>query len=287
MALPRTRLFTALALSMLALSPAAAVHAAPGAGGGAEYVALGDSGAATAGVVDIDPTAPLACIRSNSNAPTLVARQLGLELDDRTCSSAKIPDLTRSQSLGVAPQVEALGPDTRIVTLHIGANDANMTRYILGGCHAGLATGGCAAAADPQWDADIDAIAPAYAAALDEISRRAPQATIFVDGWPTYLGESSCAAMLGLRDADARYIQSKFARLNTVVAREAAAHGAIYLDTIAASPPAGMCADPAVRWFDPILADQTLLPYHPTPEGHRGVADLIAAAITRSGALNR
>ncbi|MBF6346092.1 SGNH/GDSL hydrolase family protein [Nocardia cyriacigeorgica] len=282
----RTRLAAVLALSMLAV-PSTAVHAVPGASAGAEYVALGDSGAATAGVVDIDSTAPLTCVRSNSNAPTLVARRLGLELDDRTCSSAKIPDLLRSQAPGVAPQMEALGPNTRIVTLHIGANDANMTRHILGGCHAGIATGGCAAAADPAWDAEIDAIAPAYAAALHEISRRAPNATIFVDGWPTYLGDSSCTAMLGLRDADAPYIQSKFARLNTVVAREAAAHGAIYIDTVAASPPAGMCADPAVRWFDPVIADQTLLPYHPTLEGHRGVADLIAAAITDSGVLNR
>ncbi|WP_256668261.1 SGNH/GDSL hydrolase family protein [Nocardia cyriacigeorgica] len=279
------RLAMVLALSVPAMLSAATVHAAPAAG--AEYVALGDSGAATTGVVDVDPTAPLACIRSNSNAPTLVAQRLGLELDDRTCSSAKIPDLTRSQAPGAGPQLDALGPNTRIVTLHIGANDANMTRYILGGCHAGAVTGGCAAAADPQWDADIDAIAPAYAAALDEISRRAPHATIFVDGWPTYLGASSCPAMLGLRDTDAPYIQSKFARLNSVVGREAAAHGAIYIDTVVASPSAGMCADPSVRWFDPILADQTLLPYHPTLAGHRGVADRIVAAIGDAGIVNR
>ncbi|MBF6286816.1 SGNH/GDSL hydrolase family protein [Nocardia cyriacigeorgica] len=276
--------FTLAALLALALVPAAAVHAAPDAG--AQYVALGDSGAATAGVVDVDPTAPLRCVRSNSNAPTLVARQLGLELDDRTCSSAKLPDLAGSQAPGVAPQFEALGPNTEIVTLHVGANDANMTKYILG-CHARFATGGCAAAPDPQWDADIDAIAPAYAAALDEISRRAPHATIIVDGWPTYLGATSCPAMLGLNDADAPYIQSKFARLNAVVAREATAHGAFYVDTVAASPRAGMCADPAVRWFDPVVADQTLLPYHPTLAGHRGVAELVTAAITASGALTR
>ncbi|MET9215300.1 MULTISPECIES: SGNH/GDSL hydrolase family protein [unclassified Nocardia] len=275
------------AVVSLAALPLAPAQAEPSSPGGATYVALGDSGAATTGAANLDLGAPLRCVRSTTNAPKLVAERLGLALDDRTCSSAKIPDLYTSQTPGVAPQLDALGPATKIVTLHIGANDAEMTKYILGDCHAGAATGGCAAAADPAWDAGIDAIAPAYTAALAEIARRAPAATIFVDGWPTYLADTSCPAMLGLLPADAAYIQSKFARLNTVVARAAAAHGAIYVDTVAASPALGMCADPAVRWFDPLVADQTLLPYHPTLTGQRGVAELLTAAIESSGVLGR
>ncbi|MFD6221647.1 SGNH/GDSL hydrolase family protein [Nocardia asteroides] len=277
-------LATSAALVALPLAPA---HAEPTAPGGATYVALGDSGAATTGAANLDLSAPLRCVRSTTNAPKLVAARLGLALDDRTCSSAKIPDLTAAQMPGVGPQFDALGTATQIVTLHIGANDADMTRFILGQCHAGAVTGGCAAKADPAWDSEIDAIAPAYAAALVEIGRRAPHATVFVDGWPTYLGDSSCAAMLGLLPVDATYIQAKFARLNAVVAREAAAHGAIYVDTVDASPALGMCADPAVRWFDPLVADQTLLPYHPTLAGQRGVAELLVAAIDASGALSR
>ncbi|WP_446223273.1 hypothetical protein ACTWPB_26840 [Nocardia sp. IBHARD005] len=111
--------------------------------------------------------------------------------------------------------------------------------------------------------------------------------TVFVDGWPTYLTNTSCPAMLGLLPADAAYIQSKFERLNTVVARAAADHGAVYIDTVAASREFGMCADPATRWFDPMLADQTLLRYHPTLAGQRGVADLIVATVESSGALAR
>ncbi|MGW6701326.1 SGNH/GDSL hydrolase family protein [Nocardia sp. NPDC055049] len=254
---------------------------------GATYVALGDSGAATTGAVDLDVTAPLRCVRSTANAPKLVAEKLGLGLDDRTCSSAKIPDLYGSQGAGIDPQFDALGPATRIVTLHMGANDAGMTEFILGHCHAGALSGGCAAEADPEWDNRIDAIAPAYAAALADITRRAPEATVFVDGWPTYLTNTSCPAMLGLLPADAAYIQSKFERLNTVVARAAADHGAVYIDTVTASREFGMCADPGVRWFDPILADQTLLPYHPTLAGQRGVADLIVAAVESTGVLSR
>ncbi|MFC6012725.1 SGNH/GDSL hydrolase family protein [Nocardia lasii] len=276
-------LATTVLIATVAITPAA-VHAEPLSG--ARYVALGDSGAATTGAVNLDPTAPLRCLRSTTNAPALVAQRLGLTLDDRSCSAAKIGDLFRSQGPEVAPQLDALGPATEIVTLHIGANDADMTSYILGHCHAGTITGGCAAEADPQWDTEIDAIAPHYAAALAEITRRAPNATVFVDGWPTYLTNASCPAMLGLRPADAAYIQSKFERLNTVVAREARSHGAVYIDTVTASRDFGMCADPSTRWFDPLLADHTLLPYHPTPAGQRGVAELIVAAIEASTVLD-
>ncbi|MFC8045287.1 SGNH/GDSL hydrolase family protein [Nocardia sp. NPDC057353] len=268
---------TAAALALVA-TPAA--HAEPQ--GGARYVALGDSGAATTGVLHIDPSAPLLCARSTANAPALVARALGVELDDRTCSAAKIRDLTGRQSGTVAPQFEALGPDTEIVTLHIGANDAEMTKFIIGGCHTAAVTGSCATAADPAWDAAIDAIAPAYAAALDEIERRSPKARIFVDGWPTYFDPGTCAAMVGLLADDAAYIQSKFDRLNTVVAGEATAHGATYIDTRRASIGHGMCSPAATRWFDPVVGGDTMLPYHPTLAGHRGVAAAIVDAIHSS-----
>ncbi|MEU4649748.1 SGNH/GDSL hydrolase family protein [Nocardia fluminea] len=281
----KSLLLTGAVALVFAVSTHTVAHAEVRAG--ATYVALGDSGAATTGAVDLDLTAPLRCVRSSSNAPKLVAERLGLALDDRTCSSAKIPDLYGSQGAGIDPQFDALGPATRIVTLHMGANDATMTEFILGHCHAGALDGGCAAESDPEWDNRIDAIAPAYEAALADITRRAPEATVFVDGWPTYLTNTSCPAMLGLLPADAAYIQSKFERLNTVVARAAAEHGAVYIDTVAASREFGMCADPAVRWFDPILADQTLLPYHPTLAGHRGVAELIVAAVESSGVLAR
>ncbi|KAF0847772.1 SGNH/GDSL hydrolase family protein [Nocardia caishijiensis] len=275
---PLRAVLAALIVSASALLPAGAL-AEPASG--AAYVALGDSGAATTGAADLDLAAPLRCLRSTANAPKLVARSLGLTLDDRTCSAAEIAHLSQRQAPDIAPQFDALGPATRLVTLHIGANDADMTGYILGHCHLT----GCPS--ESEWGARIDAIAPSYAAALDDIARRAPNAVIVVDGWPTYLTDRGCPAMAGLRDADAAHIQSAFERLNTVVAREAVAHGALYVDTVAASRAFGMCADPSVRWFDPILADRTLLPYHPTPAGQRGVADLIVAAIESNNALAR
>ncbi|MBF6184426.1 MULTISPECIES: SGNH/GDSL hydrolase family protein [Nocardia] len=244
--------------------------------GGAEYVALGDSGAATTGVRDLDLGAPLLCARSTADTPKLVAAELGLRLDDRTCSSAKIDHLSISQGPGIAPQFDALGPATRLVTVHIGANDTGMTSYVVG-CHlAGLGMGACTT---DGWDAAIDGIADEYSAALERISQLAPNARVIVDGWPTYVRPGGCPELVGLRPEDAVLVQRAFDRLNAVVARAAAEHGADYVDTRGPSEGRDMCAPAGVRWFDPVLATETLLPYHPTPQGMRGVADLIVAAV--------
>ncbi|MEV2222327.1 SGNH/GDSL hydrolase family protein [Nocardia vinacea] len=271
----------ALAIGLPALTSvllAAPASSAP-ADGGTAYVALGDSGAATTGVQKFDTGAPLQCARSTANTPKLVAADLSLKLDDRTCSSAKIPDLTASQGPGVTPQFEALGPKTQLVTVHIGANDAHMTKYILT-CHLA----GAKPCADPAWDTDIHSIAAAYSTALHQISALAPNARIFVDGWPTYVRDGGCPDLIGLRPADAATIQAAFDRLNSVVAREAAAAGATYIDTRPQSTGHDMCAPAGIRWFDPIVATETLVPYHPTLEGMRGVADIITQAIRSSGA---
>ncbi|NNH74657.1 SGNH/GDSL hydrolase family protein [Nocardia uniformis] len=274
----------ALALAAAALLPAGAAQAAP-ADGGADYVALGDSGAATTGAVNLDTSVPLLCLRSRTNTPHFVAERLGLRLDDRTCSSARLAHLTTSQYPGVAPQFDALGPNTRLVTVHIGANDAKFTNYMLG-CHAAALRGGCAGTPD-NWNADIDAIAAPYAAALQQISTLAPNATIVVDGWPQYLRDGGCPELLGLAAGDARYIQSHFERLNSVVARAATAQGAVYVDTRTASIGHDACAPEGVRWFDPLLATETLLPYHPTVQGMRGVAAEIVTAVRTAGVLAR
>ncbi|WP_327118513.1 SGNH/GDSL hydrolase family protein [Nocardia sp. NBC_01730] len=278
--LRRVTTITASLLALVAVAVAAPTSAVPTEG--AEYVALGDSGAATTGVRNFDASAPLRCIRSTADTPKLVAQDLGLRLDDRTCSSARIPDLTTSQGPGIAPQFDALGPNTRLVTVHIGANDALMAEHIIA-CHATGVLG--RACAGPSWDADIDGIAASYSTALRQISTLAPNAKVFVDGWPLYIRDGGCPEVVGLRPSDAVHVQAAFDRLNTVVARGAAANGATYVDTRTASEGHDMCAPVGVRWFDPVLATETLLPYHPTPQGMRGVADVIVAAVRASGKL--
>ncbi|MGQ4616188.1 GDSL-type esterase/lipase family protein [Nocardia sp. R7R-8] len=277
-----TNLARAIAVTacLLALGTTSPAEADP-TGGGAEYVALGDSGAATTGVRNFDISAPFRCLRSTANTPHLIARDLGLQIDDRTCNSAVIADLSAAQQPGIPPQFDALGPATRLVTVHIGANDALMAEHIVA-CHGyGLTgAGGCAG---PEWSADIDAIAPSYAAALRQITARAPRALIVVDGWPRYVRDGGCPALVGLRPSDAAPIRAAFDRLNSVVSRVAIAHGATYVDTSAASEGRDACAPVGVRWMEPVLATETLVPYHLNPQGMRGIADVVVPAIRAAG----
>ncbi|MEV6391433.1 hypothetical protein [Nocardia xishanensis] len=78
-------------------------------------------------------------------------------------------------------------------------------------------------------------------------------------------------------------MQRAFDRLNSVVARAATEYGATYTDTRTPSAGDDMCAPEGVRWFDPLVATETLLPYHPTSTGMRGVADIVVVAVRASG----
>ncbi|MEV0766161.1 SGNH/GDSL hydrolase family protein [Nocardia sp. NPDC050435] len=268
---------TAAVFVASAVATAAPPHGHEPSPHGAQFVALGDSGAATTGKISLDLHAPIRCMQSTVNSPKLVAAQLGLVLDDRSCSGAKIAHLATSQAAGIAPQFDALGPATKVVTLHIGANDVPTTRNHVE-CHLdSLAAGDCATAA-AAWPQRTEAIAGAYGAALDEIARRAPEAQIFVDGWPTYVREQSCPAVL-LTPGAATTVQRGYDLLNSLVAREATKRGAIYIDTRGPGIGHDACAPDTERWIEPLLAGDTLMPFHLTPLGMRGVADLIAFSV--------
>src|SRR5436309_1468147 len=92
------------------------------------YVALGDSAASGPLILPVDLSSP-GCYRSQRNYPKLAAAQIGVPITDVTCSGADTSDMTASQSTdfgSVPPQFDALTPDTSLVTLQIGGNDAGL-----------------------------------------------------------------------------------------------------------------------------------------------------------------
>src|SRR6478672_12555721 len=107
---------------------------------GLRYVALGDSYSAASGVLPPDPSSPL-CARSTANYPHVIAHRTGARLRDVTCGAAETKDFFSSQYPGVAPQLDALGRRTRLVTLTIGGNDNNTFVGAIAKCGAaGLST---------------------------------------------------------------------------------------------------------------------------------------------------
>ncbi|MDF2638315.1 MAG: hypothetical protein K0R64_1299 [Novosphingobium lindaniclasticum] len=91
---------------------------------GQRYVAIGSSFAAGPMLPPAKSGAPARCGQSMNNYPTLLAERFGMILTDRTCSGA-----TTNNVLGpwgdIPPQIEAVTPQTRLVTVTIGGNDLN------------------------------------------------------------------------------------------------------------------------------------------------------------------
>jgi len=105
---------------------------------GQSYVALGDSYSAGFGVEPFSATSPFTapgsdpvngCYQALQNYPHLAAGALGLVLDDQTCSGAVTANITTTPQVTMAgytvPQVQldAVTSDTDIITLTIGGND--------------------------------------------------------------------------------------------------------------------------------------------------------------------
>ena len=264
------------------------------------YVALGDS--YTAGPdIPAQVGTPSGCERSSHSYPALVAQSLGFtadRVDDVSCSGATIADLTSEQSTsdGVnAAQLSALSSNTTLVTLGIGGNDVDFTAVLtrcveldlipalagragseLSPCQAYYTSGGT-----DQVEQKIQDAATGLSSALSKISQRAPQARVFVVGYPQLLpsGGSSCADTLGITSADLVFLNHEELRLNAMLKADAQAAGAVYVDTYTPSQGHDACSDSATRWTEPLTPSSPAAPLHPNARGQQGMADAVLSAI--------
>jgi lysophospholipase L1-like esterase len=264
-----------------------AVPATASATAGERYVALGDS-AASGPLIPLPDLSEVGCFRSTNNYPKLVAAQLGVPITDVTCSGADTGDMTNPQSIdigSVAPQFDALGPDTTLVTLQIGGNDAGLVGLaesclnllpdpIGTSCKAENTAGG-----HDVFGERIAGVAPKIAAVLDGIHQRAPNARVFAVGYTTYLRRNGCYPVVPVWARDANYIQAKIDQLNQVIADAAAAHNATYVDIRTPGIGKDVCALPVIRWTEPFVPANVAAPLHPNLTGMIGMAAVVRAAI--------
>ena len=279
------RTATSIAITVTVLGGLTAGTAAAAAG---EYVALGDSAAAGPVIPPQDTSSP-GCARSLANYPHVVAKKLGLALKDVTCSGATTADMAGSQQTSsgpVAPQLNALSTSTRKVTLTIGGNDIglvgaatsciNLLPGIFPDCVDRFTAGG-----HDQLAEAITAFEPKWGALLDAIRARAPKAKVYVAGYGTYLPRNGCWPIAPLSPRDANYIQGTVDRLNSALARQAAAHGARYLDVRKASIGHDVCKLPGVKWFESVIPTSLAAPLHPNADGMAGIGSYVASAVRR------
>jgi len=262
------------------------------------YVALGDSYAAGPGLPG-RTGAVAGCQQSSGSYPFLVARRLGLELTDMSCSSATIADLSTAQPTGdgINPaQLSALSSATALVTLGIGGNDvawaSTVTRCVeldlIPVMIPGQSTSGLTPCED-YYSRDgtdliqqrIQTVSGQLANTLSQIKDRARRARVYVVGYPDLLPSSGsgCADTLGITPGDIAFLNDEELRLNAELRQAAQAAGDGYVDTYGPSEGHDACSAPPSRWIEPLIPDAAAAPLHPNAVGEQGMADAIVAAV--------
>jgi len=253
----------------------------PASWAGAQYVALGDSYTAAPFVPTLDVAG--GCYRSTQNYPALVARALGADLTDRSCSGAQTKDMTVSQLPGIAPQFDALSADTDLVTVSIGGNDFSVFGTLVSYCptlRASEPTGAPCRDAMRQDGrdallADVAQTSVRVATVVREVHRLAPYARVLVVGYPQ-IGprHGTCPDLLPLADGDYRYANQVAERLDQALRHAAAVTRSSYVDVWGPSKGHDICsADPWIngQYTDPSRAQS----YHPFAEEQQAVAGLV------------
>ncbi|WP_218019809.1 SGNH/GDSL hydrolase family protein [Rhodococcoides yunnanense] len=253
-----------------------------------DYVALGDS--AAAGPLIPRATGFPGCLQSDANYPHVLAGLIGAaSFVDVSCSSARSaniatdPQITNSGTVPV--QLDALSPDTDLVTVTIGGNDVDLVSTALGcvnfspepngtSCKDRFTAGGRDTVADA-----IDDAAPSWGRMVDDIADRAPNARIVVVGYGTYVQPGGCPGVQPIWARDADYLQGSVDRMNDALAAQAAEHGGEFVDIRPVSVGHDGCAAPEQRYLEGVVPTGVAAPLHPTAAGMAAFARVVADSL--------
>jgi GDSL-like Lipase/Acylhydrolase family len=252
------------------------------------YVSLGDSYVSGPLILPPAPGAPLDCLQSLRNYPHLTAAALGLSLHDVSCSGATTSDFSEAQYSDQPPQFNALSSSTGVVTVGIGGNDNNLFLGTLETCGAEdlvfpFGTP-CKATYGNKLSEEIAADGPVVGAALHEVHVLSPSAKLLVVGYPDILPQSgNCWPTVPLTSGDTAYLNGVEKELDAMLAKEAAANGAAYVDTYTPGIGHDACKSIGTRWVEPVLPESDAFSVHPNERGMEAEAGLLESAMKADG----
>jgi lysophospholipase L1-like esterase len=259
-------------------------------GGCMNYVALGDSFSSGPAIPrQIDPAG---CQRSSRNYARLLSSWMrDAVLRDVSCAGATTMNMTKPQRVADGskpPQLDALEPDTQLVTLTLGANDIGFMQ-VLYACasHTNIGTPCRDRYVVDGHDRIADRIragARKLAAVLGDIHLRAPRARVFVVGYPQLFPDVTrgCFPRVPITDRDVAYLRDEERQLNATIQYVTVASGDIYVDAFSASAGHDACQRPPLRWIEPPTAGNAA-PMHPSELGMQATARLLLRSIHEHG----
>jgi lysophospholipase L1-like esterase len=241
---------------------------------GDEYVALGSSFAAGPLLGRRVWRSPLGAGRSRLNYAHLLAKALGLRLTDVTYSGATCAGILAGEG-GRPAQVEAVGPDTRLVTVTCGGNDVG---YVGGLAAARIPRSGRAQAAvvPPAGadDAAFDELGKDYRALVQQIRSRAPSSTVVLVDYLTILPPEPGTLVPGFSPAAVERARARAERLADLTRDVAQEQGCLLVTASTASH--DHHAWSAEPWTNGArFSLRSGAPFHPRRAGMRAIAELI------------
>jgi lysophospholipase L1-like esterase len=191
-------------------------------------------------------------------------------------------------SLGTnPPQLSSLAPGDALVVLTLGGDDLGFLRVLttcmklswsdpLGSpCRQHYASGGT-----DQLAALASAEAPKMAAVLSQIRARAPRARVLLIGYPDLFPvQAGCWPIVPITDGDISYLRGIELRLNAILAADAAATGATFVDTYDPTVGHDFCASGDARDIEGLVPGSLSAPFHPNARGQAAIAALVLKAL--------
>lgn len=247
------------------------------------YVALGDSYASGPGIPTITPESGF-CLRSDHAYPALLAERIGAsDFVDVSCAGAGTQSVTTGVNGGIAgsatpPQLDAVTPDTELVTITIGGNDGILEGLLTACVRGGDAA--CSSYADGTATDVLRSTGAAVADVLRQVASRAPEAQVVLVGYLGLTPESGTCETLGLSAGSAAAAHRIEDELDTTLASSARTADVDYVSMRAASAGHDVCADEP--WVNGINGlDQTDgIALHPKRVGMEAVAEQVARRLT-------
>ncbi|MEV6592353.1 SGNH/GDSL hydrolase family protein [Streptomyces acidicola] len=248
---------------------------------GLEYVAMGSSFAAGPGIQPVQSSSgAAACARSENNYASIVARYAGANLKDVTCSGATTANILTTNQGAQQPQINAVTPETGLVTITIGGNDVSYLGSLV--THSCQTSGGTNCGT-----VNLDAINQAFGALTDRLENvvnavhaRAPEADVYLVNYPVIVPDSGTCANVPLTAEQVAFGQNIAIRLAEATATAADNTGATLINLSAASHGHDACSsDPWVEGYRPAAGRA---PYHPNENGMQAAASLVKSALKAS-----
>ncbi|HLI55836.1 MAG TPA: SGNH/GDSL hydrolase family protein, partial [Actinomycetota bacterium] len=234
-------------------------------------------------------TGPLGCWRSSDAYPALVAAALHVAaLHNASCGGAVLQNLWTAQAVTPTanpPQLNVLTASTGLVTVGIGANNAQFVGLLSTCLNPDLVIVSCVAtwvtAGQDRIASFIEQSRPLLMQGLRAIRARAPDAAVYVVGYPAVVpeGGSACPDTPDLPSGNVPYVRAKVEQLNAMIAAAAAAAGDHYVDEWTATVGHDLCQPEAARWIEPLTPLPPAAGLHPNPAGEAAMATVVERAI--------